>query len=74
MVERAVHVGMVHWVHRVTVGFDSTHKCSTTHRCIRFLCSGLLNLEKDAVFVPDDVDCMSCLVTWAREGDPYARP
>lgn len=46
---------------------------TTTHQCIRFLCTGLLNLEKDAAFVSDDVNCMTCLVTWAREGDSYVR-
>lgn len=67
MAERVLYAGMVHWVRRVRVGFDSNYGYSTTHLCVRFFCSGLLNLQRSAQFVHRDVNCMSCLVIQARE-------
>lgn len=68
MAERAFYEGMVHWVERVTMGIDWRQGASTQESFVGFLCTGLYHPEKSAVFVHDDVDCMSCLVTQAREG------
>ncbi len=73
MPDRVRYEGVVHWVQRVMLGVDRKHGPSTQEPFVGFLCTGLLHPVKSAVFVRDNVDCMTCLVTLAREGGVYVR-
>ena len=73
MIERVLYEDMVHLVERIMMGIDWRRGPSTQELFVVLLCTGLYHPEKSAVFVHDDVDCMSCLVTQAREGNPDVR-
>lgn len=73
MTARVLYDGMTHWVQRIKVDVTWLNGLSTREPFVGFLCTGLLHPEKSVVFVCDDVDCMSCLVAWVREGGPYVR-
>ncbi len=73
MAERVRYEGVVHWVQRVKVRYDSRIRLSTAYQGIRFFCTGVFHLEESAEFVRARVDCMTCLVKQARDGVPYVR-
>lgn len=67
MAERVLYGGMVHWIERIMMGIAWRQGSSTQEPFVGFLCTGMYHPVKSAVFVHDDVNCMSCLVIQARE-------
>jgi hypothetical protein len=68
MPDRVRYQGMTHWGYRVALTIEWKGSGDTTREpFVRFLCAEHLQPVKSAVFVRDNVDCMSCLVTQARE-------